>query len=77
LLDPFNLLKRAIISPNAKRKIPSNIAVKKSLRIPTILRLSNRGNCPSFEPLLDAFLQTTLNNSTEFQLAQELMKKYA
>ena len=39
--------------------------------------LGNRGNCPSFEPLLDAFLKSSLNNSTEFQSVQELMKKYA
>jgi len=36
----------------------------------------NRGNCPSFEPLLNAFLYIFLNNNTELQLAQELARKY-
>jgi hypothetical protein len=37
----------------------------------------NRGDCPSFEPLLAAFLEINLNNNPELQLVQELMKKYA
>jgi hypothetical protein len=36
-----------------------------------------RGDCPSFEPLLAAFLEINLNNNPELQLVQELMKKYA
>jgi hypothetical protein len=36
----------------------------------------SRGNCPSFEPLLNAFLEILLNNNTELQLAQELARKY-
>jgi hypothetical protein len=38
---------------------------------------SNRGNCPSFEPLLNAFIETLLNNNPELQLAQEVARKYA
>jgi hypothetical protein len=37
----------------------------------------NRGDCPSFEPLLTAFLEISLNNNPELQLVQELAKKYA
>ena len=42
----------------------------------TILN-KNRGDCPSFEPLLTAFLEINLNNNPELQLVQELMTKYA
>jgi hypothetical protein len=37
----------------------------------------NRGNCPSFEPLLNAFLEISLNDNPEVELMQEFMKKYA
>jgi hypothetical protein len=39
--------------------------------------IRNRGDCPSFEPLLAAFLEISLNNNPELQLVQDLMKKYA
>jgi len=34
----------------------------------------NRGNCPSFEPLLNAFIEILLNNNPELQLAKEHAK---
>jgi hypothetical protein len=36
----------------------------------------NRGDCPSFEPLLNAFIEILLNNNPELQLVQELARKY-
>jgi hypothetical protein len=34
----------------------------------------NRGDCPSFGPLLNAFIGILLNNNPELQLVQELAK---
>jgi hypothetical protein len=37
----------------------------------------SRGDCHSFEPLLNTFLDILTNNNAELQLIQELARKYA
>ena len=64
-----------------KRKPNSQIISLQALRVSLSAMgqstEENRGNCPSFEPLLNAFLEILLNNNTELQLVQELARKYA